>query len=261
MLSPARVLVADGIENLSPAEQRQLARNLRAAPGTLVILIASSRGRRPGDRGDRGDHLSRELMSAVSQAGSVVECRAPTREEAVAWVTAEARALGSVIKPAAAVLLVERVGADLGRLSREIEKLSLCSRTPGQISRQDIEEATPRTPQDNIFALGDAIGGGDGDDVVVGVLQGVEPFVQRGVGVGPFNPVIQYPMTRAVPVRSTRFQSNPKIEKCPFLQLCNKFILNFTVNKKKKRKRIKKRKKKNLRCKSLILIRDLLIKL
>ncbi len=180
MFSPARVLVVDWVENLPPAEQRDLARNLRAAPGTLVILIASSRGRRPGDRGDQGARLSGELLNAVSGAGSAVECRAPTREEALAWVTAEARALGSLIKPAAAVLLVERVGADLGRLSREIEKLALSSGTPGQISRQDIEEATARTPQDNIFALGDAIGAGAPDQAMAVLrdllhYQGVEP--------------------------------------------------------------------------------------
>jgi len=181
MLSPARVLVVDLIENLSPSEQRDLARNLRATPGTLVILIASSHRRRPGDRGDRGGRLSKELIAAVLEAGSVVECRAPTRDEAVAWVTAEARAQGSGIKPAAAALLVERVGLDLGRLSREIEKLALSSGTPGQITRQDIEEATPRTPQDNIFALGDAIGGGDADQAMAVLrdllhYQGVEPM-------------------------------------------------------------------------------------
>jgi len=194
MLSPTRVLVADGIENLPNAEQRELARNLAAAPGTTVILIESPRSGR-GDYdasgADRKGRLSTELIKAVAEAGSAIECRSPTRDEAVKWVVDHARSLGAPIKPAVASLLVERVGLDLGRLAREVEKLALVAGADAAIAREHIEEATPRTPEDNIFAVGDAIGAGDVDHALAVLrdlmqYQGVEPttalaFVARQI--------------------------------------------------------------------------------
>jgi DNA polymerase-3 subunit delta len=182
--TPARVLVVDWVENLSNAEQRELARDLAAAPGTTVILIEGPRGARAqyeaAGAGDRKGRLSAELIRAISEVGSVVECRALTRDEAVARVVEHARSLGAAMKPAVAALLVERVGLDLGRLAREVEKLSLLASGEGAITRQHIEQATPRTPEDSIFAVGDAIGVGDVDQAL-GALrdllhyQGVEP--------------------------------------------------------------------------------------
>ena len=183
MLATPRVLVVDWIENLSAFEQRALAGNLSAAPQTLVILIEGPRSGRGEDR-TRGaaktGRLGRELIQGVADAGTVVECRALTRDQAVAWVVEQARALGTAIRPATGALLVERVGADLGPLAREVEKLSLLTGGEGEISRRDIEEATPRTPEDNIFAVGDAIGAGDGDQAMAALrdlvqFQGVEP--------------------------------------------------------------------------------------
>jgi DNA polymerase III delta subunit len=183
MLAMPRVLVVDWIENLSASEQRALADNLSVAPQTLVILIEGPRSGSGEDR-TRGaaktGRLGRELIQAVADAGTAVECRALTRGEAVAWVVEQARELGTSIRPATGALLVERVGADLGRLAREVEKLSLLTGGEGEISKRDIEQATPRTPEDNIFAVGDAIGAGDGDQAMAALrdlvqFQGVEP--------------------------------------------------------------------------------------
>lgn len=182
-LTAARVLVVDAIENLPNPEQRALARGLAAAPGTTVVLIESTRASRGGEgrpgADDRKGRLSAELIKAVAEAGSVVECAPPGREEAAASVREHAQALGSSIRPAAAALLVERVGLDLGLLAREVEKLALLAQE-GEITRQHVEEATPRTPEDNIFAVGDAIGAGDVDQAVAVLrdlmqYQGVEP--------------------------------------------------------------------------------------
>jgi DNA polymerase-3 subunit delta len=194
MLSATRVLVADGIENLSNGEQRELARSLAAAPGTTVILIESprsGRGEYDATGADRKGRLSTELIKAIAVAGAAVECLAPTRDEATRWVIDHARSLGTPIKPAVASLLVARVGLDLGRLAREVEKLALLAADEGTITREHIEAATPRTPEDNIFAVGDAIGAGDADQALAVLrdlmhYQGVEPttalvFVTRQI--------------------------------------------------------------------------------
>jgi len=181
--TPVRVLVVDWVENLSNAEQRELARHLEAAQGTFVILVEGPRGRTESQRHTAGDgkgRLSTELVKAVAEAGSAVECRALGRDEAVAWIVDQARGLGTPIMPAVAALLVERVGTDLGRLAREIEKLSLVAIGERAISRQHVEEVTARTPEDNIFAVGDAIGAGDVDQALTVLrdlvqYQGVEP--------------------------------------------------------------------------------------
>ena len=182
--TPARVLVVDWVENLSNAEQRELARDLRAAAGTTVILIEGPRGARAeyegAGGGDKKGRLSADLIKAVAEAGSVVECRALTRDEAVARVMEQARSLGPPMKPAVAALLVERVGLDLGRLAREVEKLSLVASGEAAITRQHIEQASPRTPEDNVFAVGDAVGVGDVDQALAALrdllyYQGLEP--------------------------------------------------------------------------------------
>jgi DNA polymerase-3 subunit delta len=181
--TPARVVVVDWVENLSNAEQRDLARHLEAAPGTVVILVEGPRGRTESQRqfaGDRKGRLSTELIKAVAEIGSAVECRAPTRDEAIAWVVDQARTLGTPVMPAVAAFLVERVGTDLGRLAREVEKLSLVALADRAITRQHVEEVTARTPEDNIFAVGDAVGAGDADQALTVLrdlmqYQGVEP--------------------------------------------------------------------------------------
>jgi len=178
--TPSRVLVVDWVENLSAAEQRELARDLRAAAGTTVILIEGPRGARAEYEGARGGRLSADLLKAVAEAGSVIECRALTRDEAMARVVELARSLGAPVKPAVAAFLVERVGLDLGRLAREVEKLSLLAGGEAGITRQHIEEATPRTPEDSVFAVGDAVGLGDTDQALAALrdlldYQGVEP--------------------------------------------------------------------------------------
>jgi DNA polymerase-3 subunit delta len=181
--TPVRVVVVDWVENLANAEQRELARSLEAARGTFVILVEGPRGRSESQRqiaGDGKGRLSTELVKAVAEVGTAVECRAFGRDEAVAWIIDHARALGTPIMPAVAALLVERVGTDLGRLAREIEKLSLVALGDRAISRQHVEQVTARTPQDNVFAVGDAIGGGDVDQALTVLrdllqYQGVEP--------------------------------------------------------------------------------------
>jgi DNA polymerase III delta subunit len=179
----ARVLVVDAIESVANAEQRELAKKLSAAPGTTVILVEGTSSARVSDdrfRGDRKGRLSTELIKTVAEAGSAVECRSLGRQEAVPWIVGYARSLGTLIKPAVAALLVERVGLDLGRLAREVEKLSLLAEGGAGITKQHIDEVTARTPEDNIFAVGDAMGAGDVDQAL-SILrdllqyQGVEP--------------------------------------------------------------------------------------
>lgn len=179
----ARVVVVDNIENLANAEQRELAKHLSAAAGTTVILVEGAGGTRASDErfgSDRKGRLSTELIKAIAEAGSAVECRPPIRQEAAAWVVEYARSLGASIRPAVAALLVERVGLDVGRLAREVEKLALLAAGEAGITKQHIDEATARTPEDNIFAVGDAIGGGDIDQALSILrdllqFQGVEP--------------------------------------------------------------------------------------
>ncbi|UCH33321.1 MAG: DNA polymerase III subunit delta [Armatimonadota bacterium] len=183
-LSPVRVLVVDGVENMTNAEQRELASNLRAAPGTTVILTEGARGQRSERRrsagGEAKSRLSAELIKAVAESGSVVECAAMRREEAAAWAADYAQSLGSTMKPAVAALLTERVGTDLGRIAREVEKLVLVASEGSGISKRHVEELTVRAPEDNVFAVGDAIGAGDADQALAVLrdlvqYQGVEP--------------------------------------------------------------------------------------
>lgn len=73
------------------------------------------------------------------------------------WILAETQVRGVRIEPGAADALAQMVGADLERLSHELDKLAAyVSERP--ISRDDVSLLVERHAEENIFALTDALG-------------------------------------------------------------------------------------------------------
>lgn len=126
MLAERRVVVLRGVEQLrkkSKARDALLAYLKQPSPSTVLILV-------------QGDTESAEPDLAKG-ATSVDAARLPT-ERAVRWVSHAAGRLGLTIEPKAAEWLVDAVGADLGALRQEIEKLSVLVQdravTPSDVS-------------------------------------------------------------------------------------------------------------------------------
>lgn len=82
--------------------------------------------------------------------------------ELVKWLQAEAKKLGTEVKPADAQYLVERTGGNQWRLSQEVQKLV---HHRGGITRQTIEELVEPSPEGSAFELLDAALDGNADKV------------------------------------------------------------------------------------------------
>jgi len=149
MLAERRAVVLRGVEQLrkkSKPREELLAYLALPSPSTLLILV-------------QGDAEPPETDLAA-RATTVVATRLPP-ERAVHWATHHAGQQGLTIEPAAAQLLVEAVGPDLGALSQEIQKLAVVVRDrsagPADVSKlvgvrhgetvQDfVDRALGRTP-------------------------------------------------------------------------------------------------------------------
>jgi DNA polymerase-3 subunit delta len=149
-----RVVEARSAERLSKADETALAGALdRVAPTTCLLLVAAGEPKAPFGVG---------LMRALEKRGMIVECAALRANDATAWVIAEVRRRGKQIDPAAAHWLVERqAGADLMRLESEVEKLALYVGDAPRIRKEDIQAITPRTKEETVWALTDAVARGD----------------------------------------------------------------------------------------------------
>jgi len=87
----------------------------------------------------------RPLHSAWAKAGAAVELARPDPRAVAPWIGTLARERGHAIAPAAAELLLERVGADLARLDDEIEKLSLHAGPGAAIDAKQVDALVATT--------------------------------------------------------------------------------------------------------------------
>lgn len=126
------------------------------SPSDSATLVLRASTWRPGN-----------LDKAAAKVGAVVKCEPPTEAEAAAWARKRcAKRHGCDIEPMAAQMLVQAVGADLGRIDTELEKLALAAGAHGETITADlVREMVGVTREDQFFAIqetllsGDAAGG------------------------------------------------------------------------------------------------------
>jgi len=167
----ARVIVVEEAERMEPREQEMLAKGVGPLPpGVAVMLVTGEGAERRQAAAVRG-----ALRRAIEQKGVAVECEALKVREATAWAIARAKQAGKRLEPAAARKLVEqKIGARLGEIEAEIEKLSLFVGEREAIGTSDVDEVTPRLLEEDIFRLLDAVGrrsGGHAVSMLRGLLQ------------------------------------------------------------------------------------------
>jgi len=119
-------------------------------PGVRLVFEAT---RWDFDGDDKAkNERARKFYSAIPE---VVEFRRFTPDEARMELDRIARASGVKLDPAAAEALVEALGADVGRIAVELEKLSLYGKP---ITAEDLPLLVPDARQSTIFALVNALG-------------------------------------------------------------------------------------------------------
>ncbi|HKG35695.1 MAG TPA: DNA polymerase III subunit delta [Solirubrobacterales bacterium] len=141
-----RYLLADGVERWRDAQQAEVAAALASLPPDLTVVLIAH-GKPPS-----------KLARAVEAAGGEVRSfDAPRTREMPRFLGAEAKRRGFALEPAAAKLLVERLGSEPVRLLNELDRLALWAGPDGSVAAADLEAMVADTSETAAWALSDAL--------------------------------------------------------------------------------------------------------
>ncbi|HWN74000.1 MAG TPA: DNA polymerase III subunit delta [Solirubrobacterales bacterium] len=150
LMGTRRYLLADGIERWRDRQLEPVLAVLGDLPPDLTLVLICR------------DKASAKLAKAVKAAkGEVHEFEAPKARDMPRALVAEAQQLGFRLEPAAARMLVERMGANPLRLRNELERLALWAGNGGEVSASDLEEMITDTSEAAVWSLSDALIEGD----------------------------------------------------------------------------------------------------
>jgi DNA polymerase III subunit delta len=151
LMGTRRYLLADGVEKWRDKQQTAVAEAIAGELPPDLTLVLIARAKAPA-----------KLLKAVKKAkGELHAFEAPKAREMPRVLVADAQRLGFKLDPAAARLLVERMGPEPLRLRNELERLALWAGSDAQVTAADIEEMIADTSEAAVWTLSDAVVEGD----------------------------------------------------------------------------------------------------
>ncbi|MGH2940652.1 MAG: DNA polymerase III subunit delta [Solirubrobacterales bacterium] len=151
LMGTRRYLLADSVEKWRDKQQAAVAEAIGGALPPDLTLVLIARAKAPA-----------KLLKAVKAAkGEVHNFEAPKARDMPRVLVGDAQRLGFKLDPAAARLLVERMGPESLRLRNELERLALWAGDSGQVTAADIEEMIADTSEAAVWTLSDAVVEGD----------------------------------------------------------------------------------------------------
>jgi DNA polymerase-3 subunit delta len=146
LMESRRYLLADGIERWRDRQLEPVLAALGELPPDLTLVLICR------------DKAPAKLVKAVKAAGGEVhEFEAPKAREMPRVLIGEAQQLGFRLDPAAARMLVERMGVSPVRLRNELERLALWAGEGGEVSGEDLEAMVTDTSEAAVWSLSDAL--------------------------------------------------------------------------------------------------------
>ena len=150
LMGTRRYLLADGIERWRDKQLEPVLAALKELPPDLTLVLICR------------DKAAAKLTKAVKGAGGEVhEFEAPKARDMPRVLVSEAQRLGFRLEPAAARMLVERMGANPLRLRNELERLALWAGEGGAVGAADLAEMIADTSEAAVWSLSDALIEGD----------------------------------------------------------------------------------------------------
>jgi DNA polymerase-3 subunit delta len=141
-----RYLLADGVERWRDKQLEAVAAAVGALPPELTVVLIA-RAKAPA-----------KLAKAVKAAkGEIHEFEAPKARDMPRLLVGEAKTLGFALEPAAARILVDRMGANPVRLRNELGRLALWAGDGGQVTAADLDAMVSDTSEAAVWALSDAL--------------------------------------------------------------------------------------------------------
>lgn len=151
LMASRRYLLADGVQRWTAKQAGAVIAALDALPPDLTLVLVAHE-LSPKAKAPKG------LAEAVkATGGEVVSYAAPRLRELPARLAAEAKRRGLQLEPAAARLLVERMGESTLRLAHELDRLALWAGPEGEVTAADLEAMVADTSQEAVWTLSDAI--------------------------------------------------------------------------------------------------------
>lgn len=146
LMDSRRYLLADGVERWRDRQLDAVAAAIAALPSDLTLVLIA-RSKAPA-----------KLAKAVKAAqGEIHEFEAPKARELPRVLVADAQRLGFRLEPAAARLLVDRMGTGPLRLQHELERLALWAGEGGEVAAADLEAMIADTSEAAVWSLSDAL--------------------------------------------------------------------------------------------------------
>ena len=150
LMGTRRYLLADGIERWRDKQLEPVLAALGELPPDLTLVLICR------------DKAAAKLAKAVKGAqGEIHEFEAPKARDMPRVLVGEAQKLGFRLDPAAARMLVERMGSNPLRQRNELERLALWAGQGGEVSAADLGEMVADTSEAAVWSLSDALIEGD----------------------------------------------------------------------------------------------------
>jgi DNA polymerase-3 subunit delta len=146
LMNSRRYLLADGVERWRDRQLDPVLAALAELPPDLTVVLIAR------------DKAAAKLTKAVKAAeGEIHEFEAPRARDLPRALVGEAQQRGFRLEPAAARMLVERMGANPLRLRNEVERLALWAGEGGEVSADDLAEMVSDTSEVAVWSLSDAL--------------------------------------------------------------------------------------------------------
>ena len=141
-----RYLLVDGVDRWRDQQHREVASAIGELPADLTLVLIA-RGKVPSGLG----------KAVTAAGGELLSYEAPKGRALPSHLTAEAKRLGFRLEPAAARLLVARMGNSSLRLGQELERLAVWAGPGGEVTATDLEAMVADTSEAAAWSLSDAL--------------------------------------------------------------------------------------------------------
>lgn len=153
--APRRLIVVDNADPFVTRWRSMLEKKLGELPATGVLVLDVKLW-----------PANTRLAKMVDNAATIV-CKAPTSYKLPGWCSEwSAARYGKQLPAAAAQLLIDLAGADMGQLDQELQKLAIYVGDRARIESADVDQLVGRSRAENIWKIFDAIGEGRTGDAL-----------------------------------------------------------------------------------------------
>ncbi|MEL7472363.1 MAG: DNA polymerase III subunit delta [Planctomycetota bacterium] len=144
LMAAHKLVVVDQADQWVKEHARALVERYAQAPSEGATLVLRC------EKWNSGKNLD----ESISSAGGFVDCSALDEATALRWATLRAsKRHGVTLDPAAGRLLVDRLGADLGRIDTELAKLALGCGEGGAIESDAVRELVGATREEEVWGI------------------------------------------------------------------------------------------------------------